>query len=218
MGEIVLDIFFSIELFERLAHGFRKEHGGEDTRKHEERKELENVFNKDTLSTNVLQACETDLRDDRTQLSGRGRDTVRGGPVPRREHLSGDDEGGRVGAKVLEEVGEAVEEDEGADVPVENHGVVTEAHADEDDGEHGEAHELNWLSAPDVDDCERDPVSWNETGDGEDDVANRLIDQCFVDLDVRVLGRPSTEANVGQDDGRVESETIESDVEGKPRI
>ena len=64
------------------------------------------------LAADVDHLAEADLRDDRAELAARGRDTVRGGAVARRERLAGYDEGGRVRPEVLEEVREAVEEDE----------------------------------------------------------------------------------------------------------
>ena len=63
-------------------------------------------------AANVDELAEADLRDNSAELAARCRDTVRGGAVARRERLTGDDERSRVGPEVLEEVGEAVEEDE----------------------------------------------------------------------------------------------------------
>ena len=71
----------------------------------------------------------------------RTRDAVRRGPVPRREDLGGDDEGRRVRAIVLEEVRQAVEEDEGPDCILLEL-VVAEAHAAQSDRETNEAREL----------------------------------------------------------------------------
>ena len=62
-------------------------------------------------AANVDELAEADLRDDSAELAARGRDTVRGGAVARRERLPRDDERGRVRAEVLEEVREAVQED-----------------------------------------------------------------------------------------------------------
>lgn len=118
------------------------------------------------LATDILKTGETDLGDDGTELARGGRDTVARAPVAGREDLSGDDESGGVGAEVLEEVGEAVEEDEGALGAAED-GVVSEAHDDEDDGQHDEAHDLDGLAAPRVDEDERGPVAGDETSDGD---------------------------------------------------
>ena len=69
------------------------------------------VLHERVLAADVDHLAEADLRDDRAELAARGRDTVRGGAVARRERLPRDDERGRVRAEVLEEVREAVEED-----------------------------------------------------------------------------------------------------------
>ena len=60
--------------------------------------------------TDILELTEPDLGDDRAQFAAAGGDTVRGGAIPGGEDLSWDDESGGVGSKVLEEVGQAVEE------------------------------------------------------------------------------------------------------------
>jgi hypothetical protein len=60
----------------------------------------------------ISQAGEADLRDDGAKLAACRRDTVCRGAVTSGEDLSRHNEGGNVGAKVLEEVGEAVKEDE----------------------------------------------------------------------------------------------------------
>lgn len=98
-----------------------------------------------------------------------------GTSVTSREDFSGDDESGGVGActkkkkettclvndnfprqtrandrvhtEILEEVGQAVKEDESTLGVVED-GVVSEAHDDEDDGEHDESHQLNGFTTP----------------------------------------------------------------------
>ena len=71
------------------------------------------MLDKLVLPSDILQSRKADLRDDGAELATRGRNSVCRRAVPRGEHLSGNDERGRVGAEVLEEVGEAVEEDEG---------------------------------------------------------------------------------------------------------
>ena len=60
----------------------------------------------------VFQAGKTDLRDDGTELATRRGYAVCCGPVTSREDLSRDDECRSVRPKVLEEVGQAVKEDE----------------------------------------------------------------------------------------------------------
>ena len=70
------------------------------------------MLNKLVRPADVRHLREADLGDDRAELATRGGDAVRGRAVARREDLAGNDERCRVGAEVLEEVGEAVEEDE----------------------------------------------------------------------------------------------------------
>ena len=60
----------------------------------------------------VLELTESNLGDDSAKLPARSRDTVGGRAIARRENLTGYNESCDVGPKVLEEVGEAVEEDE----------------------------------------------------------------------------------------------------------
>ena len=61
----------------------------------------------------VLELTESNLGDDSAKLPARSRDTVGGRAIARRENLTGYNESCDVGPEVLEEVGEAVEEDEG---------------------------------------------------------------------------------------------------------
>jgi hypothetical protein len=64
-------------------------------------------------STNVPQTSESDLGDDCTKLATCSRYSMSSRSVTSGECFSGDDEGCCVGPEVLEEVGKAVEEDEG---------------------------------------------------------------------------------------------------------
>lgn len=166
-------------------------------------------------AVDILETRKADLCNDSTELAARSRDTVASTPVTCREGLTGDDEGGGVGAEVLEEVGQAVEEHErlarglGGDEL-----VVPEAHAAEQDGEHGEAHELNWLAAPRVDEEERRPVTGNEASGGQDHVTDANVLEVDVHLHATLEGRRrATETDRLQDDGRVETKTVEGDLE-----
>ena len=127
----------------RLGQKQRARH----TRSHEQRKDLQNMLHEHIRPADILQSGEPNLRDDSTQLARGGADAVSGGSVTGGEDFARDDEGGGVGAEVLEEVGEAVERDEGALVAVVHHLVVPEAHAGEDNGEDSEAHELNGFAS-----------------------------------------------------------------------
>jgi hypothetical protein len=166
-------------------------------------------------ATNVTKRGEPDLGDDSTKFSGSGGHTVGGGTVTSWEDLTRDDEGGDVGAEVLEKVGEAIEEDEsfgssaGGDEL-----VVAETHADESASENDEAHELDRLSSPRVDEKEGNPVSGDETSNRKNQVTDGDVPQVEVDLFgcSAFGGRAKTDG--GQDDGRVKTETIESDLNG----
>ena len=61
----------------------------------------------------VLELTESNLGDDSAKLPARSRDTVGGRAIARWENFTGYNESCDVGSEVLEEVGEAVEEDEG---------------------------------------------------------------------------------------------------------
>ncbi len=135
-------------------------------------------------------------------------------PVTRRERLTGYDKRGGVRTEILEEIRKAVEENEGLGCcGRRNEPIVAETHAAEQDGKHGKAHELDGLAAPAVDDEEGRPVSGNETGDREDEVTEADILEvdvhrhCALESLWRV-----TKADGVEDDGGVETETVERDL------
>lgn len=61
-----------------------------------------------------LSSYKYDLGNDGAQLSGSRGDTMSGGSIPGRKNLSRNNESGRIRAKILEEVGEAIEKEETA--------------------------------------------------------------------------------------------------------
>ena len=61
-------------------------------------------------TTNVQKLTETNLGNDSAKFATGGSDTVGGWTISSRENFSGNDKGGNIGTKVLEEVGETVEE------------------------------------------------------------------------------------------------------------
>lgn len=87
-----------------------------------------------------------------------------------------------------------------------------------DDGEHREAHKLNLLASDGVDEGERRPVARDQATSGDDHVADAGVVQLLPDFEAsgRAGGRRASEADRVEDDGRVESETVEGDVEGEP--
>ena len=167
-------------------------------------------------TTDVTETSETDLGNDSSELTRRGRDTMCGRTVTSGEDLTRDDEGGGVGAKVLEEVGQAIEEDKGLFATISSDElVVSETHDDESGSEHDETHKLDRLASPRVDEKEGDPVSGNETCDSEDQIADGDVVQIPVDLEGPGDVCWSSETDGSQDDGGVESETVESDLKGR---
>lgn len=153
-------------------------------------------------AANILETRETDLRDDGAELARRGGETVACRTVTGGERFSGYDESGGVGAEVLEEVGEAVEEDErlgrrcGG-----NQLLVAETHAAEEDGKDSEAHQLDRLAAPRVDEEESHPVTGNQAGDGQDHVADADVVEVGEDLQAaRESGRRAAETDGVEDD------------------
>ena len=91
--------------------------------------------------------------------------------ITSREYFSGHDKRCRVRSEILEKVGETVEGDECTFRSMIDHTVVPETHSSKDDGQEGEAHELNGFASPTVDEQEAHPISWDETRDGENDVS-----------------------------------------------
>lgn len=203
---------FTRKLFERLALRLGDEEGGEDTAQHEQREDLQDVVEpwRAVFLGGAAGTERTDetLGDDCTDLAGGGGDTMTSGPVSCGEALAGNDESGGVGAEVEEELGEheAGEEAGGADR------VVAEAHDAEEDGQKGEAHQLDWLAADGVAEGDCDPVTGNGTGADKDDVADGDVVVIVIDVDgIR------TEANRSQDSRVVETNTVESNVQEEPR-
>lgn len=143
------------QLLQRLPLRLRDQKRGEQPAQHEQRKDLHDVVQprrgvaarRAREGAARAQGPEDALRDDGADFPARGREAVRGGAVARREALAGHDEGGGVGAEVEEELGEDVERQEGGVRDL----VVGEADYDEEDREHGEAHELDGLAAEGVD-------------------------------------------------------------------
>lgn len=79
---------------------------------HEREQQHVHMLNKFVCAANVLHAGKANLRDDGSKLAACSRDTVCCGPVTGGENLSRNNERGNVRPEVLEEVGQAVEEDE----------------------------------------------------------------------------------------------------------
>ena len=134
-------------------------------------------------SADVAHLREADLCNDGTELAGRRRDTMRRTSVASREDFTRYNECCGVRAEVLEEVGETVEEHEGlGGAACGCELVVSEAHDNEEDREEDEAHELDRLAAPSVDEQEGNVVPWDETRDRKDEVSNADVVQILVNF------------------------------------
>jgi len=127
-------------------------------------------------STNVLELTEANLSDDGAELSTSSRDTMASRAVTSGENFARNYESCCIGTKILEEVGEAIEEYEsllcgwgGGEF------VVAKTEDNEKDGEHNEAHELDGPSSPAVDEQEGNPVSRDKTGCGKDQIPDADI-------------------------------------------
>jgi hypothetical protein len=77
--------------------------------------------------------------------------------------------------------------------------------------EHDEAHELNGLASPGVDEQESHPVSRNKTGHREDEVTDANVMEILVDSE-GAFGKRSAEANGLENDRRVEAESVEGNL------
>ena len=80
--------------------------------------------------------------------------------------------------------------------------VVCKADDDEEDSQHGEAHQLDRFPANGVHSCDSDPVARDGAGADQDEIADGGIVKDLVD------GVAFGESNGGQDDGVVKSQTI----------
>lgn len=110
-------------------------------------------------AANVFEGTEADLGNNSTKLAAGSRNTVASGTIASREHLAGDDEGGRVGAKVEEQLGEREKDKEEGGREVEDGGVA-EAEDEEEDGQDGETTELDGLAAKLLNGEHGDPVAY----------------------------------------------------------
>lgn len=80
--------------------------------------------------------------------------------------------------------------------------IVSEANYDEENREHGEAHELDWLATYRVDSGYCDPIPRYRTSADDDQVSNGASAEHLVD--VAALGK----ADGGENDGVIQAETL----------
>lgn len=190
-------------------------------------------------TTNVLGEQQQHLCQNGTQLSGGSGKTVRGTAISRREELSGQHERRAVRPEVLEEVGESVKEGERPLV----HGrdlVVAEPHDDEDGGQSAEPHELDGLATPRVDERKGEPVARDQSRNGQTkcievirvtllsgmghvelgshDVTDRGVVHVVKRSLVRILRFRISETNGMEDDGWVEAQAVEGEIQSEPTV
>lgn len=95
-------VILATKLLKSLAGSLRDQESGEAAEKHEEGVDLEDVIHPGSLvlvgGTVGAEDRDGTLADDGTDLARGGRDTVGGGTVAGRKDLSGNNEGGSVGA------------------------------------------------------------------------------------------------------------------------
>lgn len=199
------------QVLKSAALGLRDEESGEDTGEHEGGEDLHDVVEPRALVRvgDVAAGSERSngtLGDDGTDLARSSRDTVRGRPVAGGEALAGHDEGGSVRSPVEEQLDEDVDGQHtvGADL------VVRKAPHEEEDGEEDEPDELEGLAADGVDGSNGEPVA----GDGTSADENAVTSSEVVKL--RIDSLAATVANRSQDGRRVETETVESNIEEQP--
>ena len=88
--------------------------------------------------------------------------------------------------------------------------IVGEPDANENDGEHDETHHLDGFTTPSIDESNGDPISWNRTSTDDDKISNCGIVKCFIH------GISFGVADGTQDDGIIETKTIEGHIKGEP--
>lgn len=198
------------QLLKGLALGLGDQEGDQKTNEHEEGKDLEQLGDESVGATAVLELGESDLGNNGTELAGTGSDTVTGRTVTGREDLTGDNEGGRVGAKVLEELGGSEQENEEDDRVVLDL-VVGETQDTEKDAGHDETNDLDLDTAETLNGEDGDPVTGDGTQENNDDLTNSGVPDGLesITLDGREVDR-------GQNEGVVETNTVEGDIESEP--
>jgi hypothetical protein len=114
------------------------------------------------------------------------------------------------------------------------HSIISETHADEDDGEDGETHELDIstsayadvvetdldrLPSPAIDESKGKVVTGQETTKGENDVSDGDIVKSLLESSRWVVGIGSggPETDGLKDSGRVQTQSVEGNIESEPR-
>lgn len=82
--------------------------------------------------------------------------------------------------------------------------LTPNTHDDEENSEHAETHKLYGFATPYIDDEEGRPVTWDQTSDSQDQVANTNVDKVIIDPS-DTLGGSSTKTNGCQNDRGIKS-------------
>ena len=88
--------------------------------------------------------------------------------------------------------------------------IVGEPDANENNGEHDEAHHLDGFPAPSIDESNGDPISRDRTSTDDDKISNSGIVKGFIH------GISLGVADGTQDDGIIETKAIEGHIKGEP--
>lgn len=182
-------MFVAAKLLQRPASRFWNQKGSEETAEHEESKYLHDVCNPRSavsgvclcqlwIGSNCSQRTKHALSDNRTDFTGRCRDTVGSRSIASREYLAGDNEGGGVGSRIEEELGQRVQchQSSAGQIP------KVKTNNTEQQCQHEEPKPLDGLAADSINQAGGDPVSGNSTGKDEDEVAHSsvVVDQVHV--------------------------------------
>ena len=195
------------KFLECLSLGLRNQKRGEDATEHEKCEDLHDVIE----PWGWVCLCDVPLGSKRSKhgLSNDGanlarcsRETVRGRSVSRGETFSRHNKGRCVRTEVEEELSQDVKSQKPSFIQF----VVGETDDDEEDGEHDEAHELDGFATDGIDCSDGDPVAWDGASAGDDQVANSSAAEDLVNS--ITFGK----TNGLQDDGVVETKTVESDL------
>lgn len=201
------------QLFEGLSLGLGNEEGDEESTEHEEGENLHDVVKPTsgglTVSSTVVvnQSTNNDLGDNSSDLTSSGRDTVGRRSVSGGEHLSGNNEGGGVGAKVFKELTQNVACKQTSIVDL----VVSETDNTEESNQNEETSNLNGLSANGIDGDHRNPVSGNGSGTDKNQVTDGVLHQSRVQV-VSLIEMDSLK-NLGV----VQTKTVEGNIQEEPR-
>lgn len=158
--------------------------------------------------TNLVrgEVVEEDGSQNGTALPNGGGKTVSQTTDTRWEDLGWDDEGGGVGSEVVEELSKS----EADKLAGSWHMCEVSSEDGKEESSNEETTNLDWLTSENLDESDSEEVSWNITGDGDDEVSDGVLHQLLV------LVLSGGETNGGQDDRLVKIDTIEGNIDQEP--